>query len=260
MEELEIYSENRKRALNLILQKAPEKYTVETFHELRVEIKKVKALFELIAFCYKKFKLKKTFRPFRIIFKAAGKVRELQLQQIILEELRDFQLLKKYPSQLKKLENKKIKKFFYSTNKRLVKKLRAKYLLIICLISKIPVSKINRYRTQITNEKKKLIQKKRLKKKQIHDFRKRLKICQYTEKIFRADKPNNLISDTTVLSDLLGEWHDYEVVDFRLKKAIASYKSYSKERAHLINSKASVTLKRELLLFKINATLQYQTL
>lgn len=259
MKALETYFKKRKKALNLILEKAPDCYTVETFHELRVEIKRLKALFELIAFCSKKFKLQKTFTPFRIIFKKAGEIRELQLEQTILEEQPNFHLLKKYPNQLKKLETKKIKNFFATANKRLIKKLKGKYRKIICLFTKASKKKVNRYRNKTRKELKKLIRKNDFKKKQIHDFRKRLKVYQYNEKIMNPDQ-NKLVPDQDKLSDLLGKWHDYNVVILHLKKIISTSKKDSNKRNQLRIIQVTMTSKRALLFLKINATLPYQTL
>jgi CHAD domain-containing protein len=255
MKELVTYFKTRKNALNLILEKAPESYTVENFHELRVEIKKMKALFELTAFCNRNFKPRKTFKPYSVIFKQAGRVREHQLQQTILEEQPSFTLLKKYPNQLKKLETKEIQKFFLLANKRLTKKLKEKYPIIIDFLAKTGKKKVKRYRNRMRKEIKKLIRKDIFKKNEMHHFRKRLKVYQYNEKIFPIDPSRKLISTQTVLSDILGEWHDYEVAILHLKKTIPSYKTNSKERKHLKTIKAVVSLKRELLFHKINATL-----
>lgn len=260
MKALKTYINNRKNAVKIILEKAPESYTVETFHELRVEIKKMKALLELTAFCNRKFKPKKTFKPFKIIFKVAGKIRELQLEQSILEEQPNFHLLNKYPRRLKKLENKKIKNFFAIANKRLTQKLRGRYLKIRGLLTKTSKKKINQYRNKTRQEIKKIICKSTFKKKQIHNFRKRLKIYQYNEKIGNPNVQNILIPDKNKLSDMLGEWHDYEIVVLHLKKIISLYKTNSNERKNLISIKVSTTAKRELLFHKINATLPCQTL
>lgn len=260
MKALETYFNNRKKALYLILEKAPDSYTVETFHELRVEIKKLKALFELIAFCYKKFKSRKTFKPFRTIFKEAGRIRELQLEQTILEEQPNFHLLKKYPNRLKKQEIKKTKNFFSIANKRLIKKLKGKYRKVICLIIQINKKKLNRYKNKTRKEIKKLIRRNTFKKIQIHDFRKRLKVYLYNEKIGNPIQQNKLVQDKNMLSAMLGEWHDYEVINIHLKKIISFYKTNSNERKHLKRIKATVTTKEELLFNKINATLSYQTL
>ena len=259
MKILKSYFKKRKKALNLILEKSPDRYTVKTFHELRLEIKKLEALFELIAFSSKKFKLQKTFTPFRIIFKKAGKIREIQLEQTLLEEQPNFHLLKKYPNQLKKLETKKIKNFFATANKHLIKKLKGKYRKIIWLFSKISTKDVNDYRYKTRKELEKLIRKNIFKKKQIHDFRKRLKVYQYNEKITNLHQKKRVPAQDK-LSDLLGKWHDYNVVILDLRKIISTLKKNSNERDQLSIIKTLMTSKRALLFRKINANLTYQTL
>ena len=54
---LKKYSKKRVKAIVAILQKPDTKHTVVTFHELRVEIKKLSALFELANNCSKICKL-----------------------------------------------------------------------------------------------------------------------------------------------------------------------------------------------------------
>ncbi|WP_165930131.1 CHAD domain-containing protein [Flavobacterium sandaracinum] len=259
MKELVTYCKTRKSALNLVLEKAPESYTVETFHELRVEIKKMKALLQLAAFCNKKFKPRKTFLPFRSIFKQAGKVRELQLQQTLIEEQPNFTLLKKYPNQLKKLQSKAIKKFFLLAKIRLIKKLKKKYRILIYFLAKTDKTKLNHYRNKTRKQVKKLLGKPAFKKNEMHNFRKQLKVYQYNEKILPIDQSSKLIATLMALSDFLGEWHDYEVAILHLKKTIEFYNRNSTERKHLKTIKAMVTLKRELLFHKINATLPCKT-
>ena len=258
MKALETYFKKRKKAINLILEKAPDCYTVETFHELRLEIKRLSALFELIAFCSKKFKLQKTYKPFRIIFKKAGKIREIQLEQTLLEKQPNFHLLKKYPNRLKKLETKEIKNFFSTANKRLIKKLKGKYRKIIRFFTKTSKKKVNRYRNKARKEMKRLIQKNDFKKKQIHDFRKRLKVYQYNEKILHPNQ-KKIVPDQHKMSDLLGKWHDYDVVILHLKKIISTFKKDSNERKQLRIIKVTMTSKRAFLFVKINAALPYQT-
>lgn len=260
MKALETYFKDRKSALTFILEKAPELYTIETFHELRVEIKRLQALLEIIAFCHKKFKPRKTLIPFKIIFKEAGKIRELQLEQTILEKQPNFHLLEKYPCRLKKLENKKIKNFFTIVNKHLMKKLRGKYLKISALLTKISKKKIIRYKNKTRIKIKKIVHKSKFKENQIHQFRKRLKVYQYNEKIGNIDLQNHWIEAGKALSGMMGEWHDYKVVILHLKKIIPYYKTKSNEKKNLINIRTSVTSKRDLLFRKINTTLSNRTL
>ena len=80
------YFNKRKSTIDSILKKSNSKYNSKTIHKLRIEIKKLNALFDLIYFCENNFKQKKTFEPLKFIFRQAGKVRELQLEEEMIEE------------------------------------------------------------------------------------------------------------------------------------------------------------------------------
>jgi CHAD domain-containing protein len=57
----------------------------EDLHRLRVTIKRMNALFNLLSKTEKKFKQTKYYKPYRKIFKAAGRIREAQLHLLILK-------------------------------------------------------------------------------------------------------------------------------------------------------------------------------
>ncbi len=260
MKALKTYFSKRKSAINLILEKSPKSYIPETFHSLRVEIKKMNALFDLLNYCSKKFKRKKNYYSFKLIFKQAGRIRELQIEQSLLAEQPNSHLLQAYYNHLKKLETKELKRFFAIANKSFVVKFRKKYRKIIPLLTQASKKKVNRYMDKKRREIKKLMCKTKFKKTQMHTFRKRLKTYQYNEKILSCESQNQSLQNKNILSDLLGEWHDYEVVINHLKKGIKSNKTISSETKQLQVTKALLTSKRELLFDKINATLPYQTL
>src|SRR6185436_616704 len=83
--EMKDYFRERDRNIDLLLKKLRHSFAPENFHRLRVEIKKTKAFFELIGSASKKFDRDHFFRPYRTIFKEAGKVRELQLEEAVLK-------------------------------------------------------------------------------------------------------------------------------------------------------------------------------
>jgi CHAD domain-containing protein len=260
MKALRTYFKIRKSAVNLILEKSPKSYTPETFHTLRVEIKKMNALFDLLNYCSKKFKHKKIYKPFRLIFKQAGKIRELQIEEYLLAEQPNSHLLQAYRNRLQKLETKELLRFFSIVNKSFVRKLKKKYRKIIPMLAKTSKKKMNRYMDEKRRAIKKLMCKTNFKKTQMHTFRKRLKTYQYNEKILNCGSQNQSLPDKNILSDLLGKWHDYEVIINHLKKGINSNKTIPSETKQLQITKAILTSKRELLFNKINATLPYQTL
>lgn len=260
MKALKTYLEKRKSAINLILEKSPKSFTPENFHALRVEIKRMNALFDLLNYCSKKFKRKKNYTSFKLIFKQAGKIRELQIEESLLAEQPNSHLLQAYRIHLKKLETKELRRFFAIVNKSFLKKLKKRYNKIIPLVTKASVKKVNQYIDKKRGAITKLMCKTKFKKMQMHSFRKRLKTYLYNEKILICESQNQTLQDKNILSDLLGEWHDYEVVINHLKKGIKSNKTNPSVTKQLQVTKAILTSKRELLFNKINATLPYQTL
>lgn len=260
MKALKTYFSKRKSAINLILEKSPKSYIPETFHSLRVEIKKMNALFDLLNYCSKKFKRKKNYSPFKLIFKQAGRIRELQIEQSLLAEQPNSHLLQAYYSHLKKLETKELKRFFAIVNKSFIRKLKKRYNKIIPLVTKASGKRVDQYIDKKRRAITKLMCKTKFKKMQMHTFRKRLKTYLYNEKILICESQNQTLQNKNILSDLLGEWHDYEVVINHIKKGIKLNKTISSETKQLQVTKALLTSKRELLFDKINATLPYQTL
>jgi len=78
----------------LVLKKRAGSFVPATFHKLRVQIKKLHFLFDLIKFCSTGFKKKKHYRLFKLIFQQAGKVRELQVEETALKSYLNKSALK----------------------------------------------------------------------------------------------------------------------------------------------------------------------
>src|SRR5258708_6187319 len=83
---LKNYFARRRKAITSLLRKPARKIVAQNFHQLRIEIKKLNAFYALINYRSKEFKKKKTFKPLKQIFKQAGKVREIQLEQALLKK------------------------------------------------------------------------------------------------------------------------------------------------------------------------------
>ncbi len=61
-------------------------FGLEAIHDLRVEIKRLRALFDLIEACRPRFPRRKRFKPFRRLFKAAGGLREAQVESSLARD------------------------------------------------------------------------------------------------------------------------------------------------------------------------------
>ena len=78
----------------------------DSIHDLRVEIKQLRAFFRLLEFIAPKFKAKKHIQRFRALFKAAGDLRDVHVQQELTrkwsQELGEF--MSEYYNSLKQKE------------------------------------------------------------------------------------------------------------------------------------------------------------
>lgn len=220
MKVLTKYFKKRENAINFLLKKPQLAYTPDTFHKLRVEIKKLNAFFELINFCSNGFKQKKTFKPFKLIFHHAGKVRELQVEEAMLRKYFLKNLLKEYRGSLKELQLKEQKVFFSIANKMFATRLNEKYCQIVPFLKKIDKNKVKSYMEKKRKLIEKLLSQYTLQKPQIHALRKSLKTFNYNRKSLDLEKKNKLLPKKDVLSELLGKWHDCRIIIRHLRKAI----------------------------------------
>jgi hypothetical protein len=255
MKALQKYFKKRKSAITFLLEQHQQSFTADTFHTLRLELKKLKALFALINSCSKKFKQKKIIKPFQLIFSQAGKIRELQVEEALLEEHFGSDFGIQYRNALKKILREECKNFFLITTSSFAEKLQKKYLKINAVLKKVSKKSTNRYMDKKRKEIEKLLHKKSLKNKQMHTLRKRLKEYQFNQKIFNYTDTQKLLPEKNALPELLGEWHDCQMVIQHLKKTMVSGEITPEENDQIKNGIKTFTSESELLFNEINTTL-----
>ncbi len=87
---------------------------------------------ELTKFCFKNFKGKRYFKPFRKIFEQSGSVREFQLEESTLEKYKQYSI-ENYLSDLTKRIKNEQKKFNDVINKQLKKQIKMSFKKFILL-------------------------------------------------------------------------------------------------------------------------------
>jgi len=87
----------------------------ENIHQLRVSLKKVKAFFHLLNYLYGNFHFNKMFREFKKIFDEAGKVRDVEVQLILLDSI-EKEINLPLVNQRMRLQKNKKAKFNYLRN------------------------------------------------------------------------------------------------------------------------------------------------
>jgi CHAD domain-containing protein len=253
MKALKIYFKTRKKKLLPLLEKPRKKYTPATFHELRVEIKKLNALFDLIDSSSKEFRRKKMIKPFKIIFRQAGKIRDLQIEEAIFEKYMQDGLLKEYRVKLSKLQLKEEKLFYSLIKDKTIKDLKNKYKKTTAFISQIDNEKVSEYMLNKGEKIKKFLRQPKLETEQLHNLRKLLKIYYYNQMSLSLE--NKKISQKATLTELLGKWNDGVVTIGHLQKTIEKAKINSEEITLLESLKIKIAAENNLLLDQVKVAI-----
>lgn len=182
MKTLKKYLNSRKVNIDFLLGKPKRSYTAGTFHKLRVELKKLKALLDLVNYRSKDFKRSSTYKPFKKVFRQAGKVRELQIQEAMLKKNFPNNSLRGYKEILRDSRLEEKRQFFSMIDSKLINRLRAKFDEIDPFLTKIKSKKAARYLDREIGGIKNNLNQIPLQKEELHELRKGLKTLNYKRK------------------------------------------------------------------------------
>lgn len=245
---LKAYFQKQNRTIDRLLNKPSSAFTADDFHKLRVEIKKEKALFKFVNWNTPEFRKTEVFRPNGILFKGAGKIRELQVEEDQLKKIGKG-LLTNYRRQLRLKQVELRKQFFKETIPAVKKKLAISRTEALPYLEKSREEDMTRYNRKKQNKIEKLLKKKEIKTKSIHELRKQLKTLYYNRKI--AGETEDL-GKTKKLQELIGSWHDKSVLGKQLKKAKARGMLDMPEKKQLVRIRSQVISDKKKLRKKIN--------
>jgi len=223
------YLKIREAEILFLLGKPKESFTVDDFHKLRVEIKKLNAFFEMVNFCVSDFKRKKIYKPFRLIFKQAGKVRELQVEEEMLSAYFIENSLQDYRLELRNTLEKEIESFFSILDQKRIDSLQGKISKTNSFLKKINRKKMAAYMEFSWKKIEKILDQKNLLSENLHFLRKRIKKFLYNRELVSKGGWEKTVSITDDLPDLLGKWNDGQVILNRLEAAINYGKINPKE-------------------------------
>ncbi len=240
---------NQKKSIILFLKNVKIANSVSFYHKLRVNIKKLDALLKLLNFCEKDFKRTMLFKPFKILFKQTGKIRELQLEEEMLLGHSKKDDLIFYYQNLKKLKKENQLLFYKTVNEDFIKKIEC-FKKIKPYLKKISPKKVNSYLNDIRISIYKILNKKDLQVSKLHKLRIYLKTHGYTQK-FLGVKPEDKVFVNKFILNILGEWHDLQVVIKHLNKAIISESTSDKEVSELEKIRLRIMAKNNLMYDKI---------
>lgn len=249
------YLNSRKVTIDFLLEKPKRTYTIGTFHKLRVELKKLNAFLDLTNYCAKDFKRTKTYKPFRQIFRQAGKVREVQLQEAMLKIFFPDNSIPEYKALLRKtrLEEKRV--FGSMINSRMITRFRGKFDEIDSFLPDIKPKNAARYLDKEIDSIQNLLNQNPLQKEKLHQLRKRLKTLNYNRSSLSLKGYSNQIKKKDSLPKLLGKWHDLQVMLKHLDDELVRGRINSEEVIQLGNLKTQIFLDSEILFTQIQKAL-----
>lgn len=98
------YFDGRSQAFGTALESARSYYAVEGIHELRVEIKRLRALYKMVAYITPSFVAKPNAAPLKDLFRVAGRLRDIDIFQALTVEHLGRLDLREYFNHLKHQE------------------------------------------------------------------------------------------------------------------------------------------------------------
>ncbi len=209
----------------------------EALHQLRVEIKKVEFLFNYLCFFNQHIKTLDLYKPYRVVFKTTGSIRELQLlQKMLLHYFGEVNLVEQR-QQLFEREI-KLRNRLVTHLKKNRRRLKQAGKLLQKLFEKLPVYYQSLYFNWLADNVKQHF--KVIKKNDIHESRKLLKAVVYSSQIFPdASLLSDLfdIKQCNRLQDLIGKWHDkivlkeWTIIHMAHKKYLAEKRQISRDIA-----------------------------
>ena len=247
------YLEKIREKIFTLLKKTPGTFEDEDYHKLRVEIKKLKAVAGFLQFSNKQFSKKKYLKAFKKVYKQAGKIRELQLEETFLKKNHN-QFIEQYLSDLTSRIRKEKEKFASLLGNKRQKKIKKSLKEIADFLDKsyqadgIPF--IHKERRRVSE----LVNELPLKPAKLHQLRKILKEDFYTRKRIRFSTPQIKAEDE--LLQLLGKWHDSIVLNKQFGTSILKAKINPVELSELLKINAAVSLQSEILFKEINVILK----
>jgi len=215
--ELKKYFEKRVEVLDRILKNPVRKYKPEHLHKLRIEIKKIRALFMMLEKTTKNFHSKRSIAPFEIIFSHAGRIRNVQVEENMLKKMGKNSFTKSFRSHL--LVQKKEEKTIFSriNNHRFSGDIHQVSTRLFPLLMNAGGKKTKSYIIKKGKKIQALLKKKKPDPKDGHELRKQIKAWYYLSKGLGMYN-KNLLQRISKLQDLLGTWHDWRVLEKDLKK------------------------------------------
>lgn len=238
MKQLNKYASVRFGKMLNLLDRYDKTPTEEILHNVRVELKKIKALFNLINFCSKKFNVSKEYLSLREIFREAGKIREIEVMNKLFLEYQ----IKHISEEIKTVKHNLLISNFRKNISRYKKMIAAIKSNIAKHLEKVNSDCFKKYsETRISKLNKQIFPV--LIESGLHNVRKIIKEIIYIESIRRWNKKN---ADPFYeeIQSLIGSWHDKQML---IKFLEEQYPDTQRKSIDTLKSKCRTDMKNILL-------------
>jgi len=203
------YTKRRLRNLKRLLHSYRSLESPEILHQIRIEIKKIKAVLRLIHFNRKSFRNHKAYLPFRALFRACGEIRDPFVMQSLIDKFKGINP----PIVVDQCLNSNFNNHL-STYIRTIKKSETK---ILPKTEKIKSSTYKDFLKKNKMELENLLYPTFL-QGDLHEIRKLIKEIYYLTSI--RSKRKDINSFFVASSDLIGNWRDKRIVIQKLGKSV----------------------------------------
>jgi CHAD domain-containing protein len=244
------YFKKRIKKINGLLDRGKEALVQETIHELRVEIKKINALFDLLTKVRKRAPAKKYAKPFNRLFKKAGKLRSIQVEFNLINDHFTENTNSSYLHELHEIKHKRRIGLEEIIDGNLKEELDDAKKNILPHLERVRKRDIIRYFNSRERDVIDLLKKKFFREQDMHVIRKNLK--QFYLNI-KNITPYKIDAGWANILELMGEWHDRQVAFDQLTKAIYSSDLSTSEMDRLQKVKSEILTEKNNLYEQIVA-------
>lgn len=249
---------------------AKSEHDFDALHDLRVGIKRMKSLYQILdPMTDGNFDYKKKFEYIRFLFKAAGKLRDIQVisrlfqffaKETLTEELEGFKLFLQEKEEIESDQlnlallnfNPELIKNSYNDTEQFLENCSEKKALKRTL--KLLKKRLKQINSLLPNKKDNEL---------MHEMRTRAKQTYYIIEILKLIRPEfepmENPKEMKLAGDLLGQWHDHDVLCLEIKNYLKSMKSEQdfnpelyKELLKRIKKEGSLLLKMARKVLKSN--------
>lgn len=214
MKQLIKYGDKRFRLLKVHINKYRQNARSKSLHLIHVELKKIKALLDLLAFNSKQFNAL-NYKPLKHIFREAGHIRECD---VLHRLFKDYELEEPEKQIIPKPRNRKqaIAEFHHKAGRHIktVKESHNKARKYIAIVS---IEGLRKYISQTEEQLNKRLFPK-FKPNELHLIRKQVKELIYLSQMMDDKNNSQRIKAYDKLQNAIGKWHDKKVLIELLQK------------------------------------------